>query len=60
MRNFGAEAEAVDALRGDMHKDDGSRQRTESTSYRGRHYVACYVVKNGVCVAQSRQPVIVV
>ena len=60
VRNFGAEAEALSALRGDMHKDDGSQQRTESTSYRGRHYVDCYIVKNGVCVAKSRQPVIVV
>lgn len=59
VRNYGNEAGAANCLRGEIRKDDGSRQRIESTDYRGRHYVECYVVKNGVCVAKDRQEVII-
>ncbi|WP_051549449.1 SMODS domain-containing nucleotidyltransferase [Nocardioides sp. URHA0032] len=59
VRNHGEEAEQASALRGDIHKDDGSKSRKESTQYVGRHYVEAYIVKDGVCVAKSRQPVIV-
>ncbi|WP_376707679.1 nucleotide-binding domain-containing protein [Nocardioides alcanivorans] len=37
-----------------------SRTRTETTSYIGHYYVEAMIVKNGVCVAQSRQDVIVI
>jgi hypothetical protein len=35
--------------------DDGTMRRREPTKYRGQHYVECYVVKDGVCVAKDRQ-----
>lgn len=60
IRNYGEEAERANALRGDIHKDAGSRTRTETTSYIGHHYVEAMIVKNGVCVARSRQDVIVI
>jgi hypothetical protein len=60
IRNFGDEAANAGQLRGDMHRDDGSGWRDESTKYRGSHYVECYVVKNGICVAKTRQRVIVI
>ncbi|MDP9820827.1 putative Zn-dependent protease with MMP-like domain [Nocardioides massiliensis] len=60
IRNYGAEAEQADSLRGDIHRDDGSRMWTERTSYIGHHYVEAMIVRNGVCVAKSRQDVIVI
>ncbi len=59
VRNHDEEAATAGCLRGDMHLDDGSRFRTERTAYAGSHWVEVYVVKNGVCVAQDRQAVIV-
>lgn len=59
VRNHGEEAESAHALRGDITRDDGTRRRSERTSYRGRHWVEAFIVKNGVCVASSRQAVIV-
>ncbi|RYP87299.1 nucleotidyltransferase [Nocardioides guangzhouensis] len=60
IRNYGEEAEQANSLRGDIHKDTGSRSWVESTSYVGHHYVEAMIVKNGVCVARSRQDVIVI
>lgn len=60
IRNYGDEAAHVEELRGDMHRDDGGRSRKETTKYKGHHYVEAYVVRNGICVARSRQEVIVV
>jgi hypothetical protein len=59
VKNAGAEATAADCLRGQIVKDDGSASRTEPTAYRGSHYVECYIVKNGECLAIDRQPVFV-
>ena len=55
--NTGAEAAADNGLRGQVQK--GERTKWEHTKYRGSHYAECYLVKNGVCVAIDRQPVIV-
>jgi hypothetical protein len=59
VRNGGDEANQVGQLRGEITKDARSRTRTESTSYRGSHYVECYVVKDATCVAADRQLVFV-
>ncbi len=59
VRNSGEEANQVDQLRGEISKDGGSRTRTASTKYRGSHYVECYIVKDGTCVASDRQLVYV-
>lgn len=60
IRNYGDEATHAQSLRGDIHKDDGSRTWSESTSYIGHHYVEAMVVKGKICVARSRQDVIVI
>ena len=54
VRNFGREAMLKNQLRGQITSDDGSRTTVEGTSYRGDHFVDCYVVKDGVCVAKCR------
>ena len=60
IRNYGEEAKLADSLRGDIHKDDGSRVWKETTSYIGHHYVEAMIVKEGLCVSKSRQDVIVI
>ena len=60
VRNGGAEANEAKALRGEISKDEGLRQKTETTLYKGHHYVECYIVKNNMVVARDRQDVIVV
>lgn len=59
VRNHGQEARARNALRGQIVPDDGARQKRESTLYTGHHYVECYIVKDGVCVARAHEPVII-
>lgn len=60
IRNYGEEAKLSNSLRGDINKDDGSRVWKETTSYVGHHYVEAMIVKEGHCVAKSRQDVIVI
>jgi hypothetical protein len=59
VRNGGSEAAGRDELRGEIRQDGGENTRTETTSYKGTHFVDCYVVKGGVVVAKDRQVVIV-
>ncbi|WP_440709874.1 SMODS domain-containing nucleotidyltransferase [Herbiconiux sp. YIM B11900] len=54
VRNTGKEAIDNDCIRGQVEKDSGSQSRQEPTKYKGRHYVECYVVVNGICVAIDR------
>ena len=49
--NTGEEARAARGLRGEILKDE--RARWESTDFKGSHWIECFVVKNGVCVARS-------
>ncbi|PIQ91778.1 MAG: hypothetical protein COV70_01995 [Parcubacteria group bacterium CG11_big_fil_rev_8_21_14_0_20_39_22] len=51
VRNFGNEAQELGALRGEITDDDGSETKKESTLYHGEHYVECYIIRNGQCVA---------
>lgn len=51
VRNFGDEAKQLNALRGEITDDNGSEIKTENTLYHGEHYVECYIIKNGQCVA---------
>lgn len=39
--------------------DNHTRNNPESTEYTGSHYVECYAIKNGVCIAKSRSNVII-
>ncbi|MET3205299.1 UNVERIFIED_ORG: hypothetical protein ABIB21_002093 [Arthrobacter sp. UYEF13] len=59
VRNHGGEAMARGSLRGEITKDTGQHERTESTLYAGNHYVECYIVKDGFCVAMTREPVVI-
>jgi len=54
VRNFGPMASAVNQLRGEISEGFGIHKR-ESTAYLGTHYVECYAIKDGVCVARSLQ-----
>jgi hypothetical protein len=57
VKNTGKEARDLGQLRGTV--TPGGVTRDEHTSYVGSHYVEVYIVKNGVCVARDRQPVII-
>jgi hypothetical protein len=59
VRNGGGEAAQSRELRGEITGDQGQDIKVETTSYKGTHYVECYVVKAGVVVAKDRQTVIV-
>lgn len=54
VRNRGVEAIRRDNIRGQILPDEGMQQKKEHTDFRGEHYVECYVVVNGVCVARDR------
>lgn len=50
--NTGDEARIDNGLRGTIIPGDGLR-RTEDTLYKGKHWVQCFIVKDGQCHAQS-------
>ena len=54
IRNTGDEALALNQLRGEIIDDAGHRTRVEHTKYTGAHYVECYAIHNGVCIAKHR------
>lgn len=54
--NTGAEAISANCKRGEIaasNESNGSRR--EATAYTGRHYVQCFAIRNGVCIARSRE-----
>lgn len=55
VRNFGRDALLSSALRGEIVRDEGNHEKIENTRYRGEHYVECYIVKGGCCVAKARE-----
>lgn len=54
--NTGHEATTIGQLRGGIFP--GGRVREESTQYKGMHWVECFIVKNGQCVARSGEFVV--
>lgn len=54
--NTGGEATTLGQLRGRIFAD--ARVREERTEYRGMHWVECFIVKNGECVARSGEFVV--
>lgn len=52
VRNVGSVAERKKCVRGEIKRTNNNHQ-IEHTSFRGEHYVECYLVKNGVCVARA-------
>lgn len=53
VRNVGAVAERRNMIRGHITRDTGRRQAVETTSFGGEHFVECYVIKDGICVARD-------
>ena len=56
--NTGDEAERVGGLRGGFDEGEvtqGYLTRSESTTYRGKHSIECFIVKNGLLAARSGQ-----
>lgn len=54
--NTGTEAVSANCKRGEIEPpnvNNGSRR--ETTAYTGRHYVQCFVIRKGVCIARSRE-----
>ena len=53
VRNVGAEAVKRNMIRGAIYNTKNSHHR-ESTDFYGPHYVECYLIKNGICVARDK------
>lgn len=51
VRNRGEEAVRRKQLRGEIEK--GGPKKIERTSFRGSHFVECYIIHNGICVARD-------
>lgn len=52
VKNVGKVAEEKNLIRGQVNRR--ARTITENSDFYGPHYVECYVVKKGVCVARAR------
>lgn len=53
VRNVGPEAIRRNMIRGNI-MESNSEHHYEHTDFAGPHYVECYLIKNGVCVAKDR------
>jgi len=51
--NRGEQAIKKDCIRGKIVDDLGLKERKESTSFKGSHFVECYIIKNNVVVARD-------
>ena len=51
--NRGSEAIKKNCIRGQITADGGNQQRIESTSFKGGHFVECYIIKDNVVVAKD-------
>lgn len=60
--NTGLEAEQANQLRGQILPSRtvgvGGLTQKESTLYTGMHWIECFVVKDGICVARSGEFVV--
>ncbi len=57
--NTGDEAYRAGQLRGEFYESGGTgRTRHEGTRYSGMHWVECFIIKDGVCVARSGEFVV--
>ena len=52
VKNVGPEAERRNQVRGQIHEKGNTI--IEHSDFYGNHYIECYIVKNGICVARSR------
>lgn len=54
--NTGADAYAANCPRGGFESSNiRNGGRHEASAYAGRHYVQCFLIKNGICVAYSNE-----
>ena len=53
VRNVGPQAERRDQIRGQI-EESKFETKTEPISFDGPHFVECYIIKDGVCVARDR------
>lgn len=53
VRNVGPQAEKRDQIRGQI-EESKYETKTELISFDGPHFVECYIIKNGVCMARDR------
>lgn len=51
VRNMGEEAYKRNQIRGQIVKGEDTKK--EKSSFNGPHYVECYLIKNGICVARD-------
>lgn len=54
VKNEGSIAKAKNNFRGQILNDDGRESRNENSNFGGPHFVECYIIKHGVCVARDR------
>lgn len=54
VKNEGEIAKSRNNFRGQLLNDTGSHIRNENTNFAGPHFVECYIIKNGICVARDR------
>lgn len=54
VKNQGEESRLKGQLRGEISDDNGHKEKIEHTRYKGYHYVECYIIKFGQCVAIDR------
>lgn len=54
VKNKGEIAKKRNMLRGEIHNDTGTQTKIENSNFSGEHYVECYIIKNGICVARDR------
>ncbi len=52
VKNVGPEAERRDQIRGQIVEKENTI--VEHSNFYGNHYIECYIVKDGVCVAKER------
>ncbi|WP_085918975.1 SMODS domain-containing nucleotidyltransferase [Halomonas sp. CSM-2] len=54
VRNVGVWAESNNQIRGQIKQGNADGKLSERTSFQGDHFVECYAVLDGVCVARDR------
>ncbi len=54
VRNVGKEAIKRDCIRGQIVRSENKERKREPAVFSGPHYVECYIIKNGTCVARDR------
>ena len=55
VKNVGPEAERRNMLRGQIK--EGGKSIVEHSNFYGNHYIECYIIKDGYCVARTRKEV---